>query len=146
MRNLPIFKRRRREFPLNVGDVMSKPPISVDQKSTIDNAASTMWKNDIGCILIVDEKGKLVGIATERDMIYAATRDLFNKGIPITDIMTENPVTVEQNVSIDVAVEKMKNANVRHLPVVNREGKPIGVISIRDVLDLATIFLNIIMK
>ncbi|MEM0113407.1 MAG: CBS domain-containing protein, partial [Metallosphaera sp.] len=54
---------------------------------------------------------------------------------PVWQLMTENPVTAKPTDTIEEALARMKEINVRHLPVVDDDGKPVGVLSIRDIID-----------
>ncbi len=139
---MPIFKVRRRKLALRVEDVMSTPPITVSSKTIIKDAARLMYDNRIGCLPIVDSEGKLVGIVTERDMLFALSRSYGD--MQVWQIMSENPITIAPGASIMEAIEKMRDANVRHLPVVNGENRPVGVVSLRDIVDVAMLFLRIL--
>ncbi len=140
----PAWKPRRK-VPLRVEDIMSKPPITLSVSATVDDAVKTMWENQIGSVLVVDEDGKLVGIVTQRDILYTGYRGLCGKGIPVRDVMTENPITVKPDDPVEEAIRKMKDADVSHLPVVDEEGKPVGVLSMRDVMDASMLLLRVLL-
>ncbi|MEB3851837.1 MAG: CBS domain-containing protein [Desulfurococcales archaeon] len=91
-----------------------------------------MAENNIGSVLVV-EGGRLVGIITERDVIrlLAAGRPLTEK---LGDVMTRDPVTVKPDTPLIVALARMVEYNIRHLPVVDEKGRPVGVLSVRDVI------------
>ncbi len=106
---------------------------SVEPGVTVFQAIQIMCEKNIGGLLITDNS-KLVGIFTERD--YA--RKLILKGKSskdtlIKELMTENPITVSLESSIDECMQIMSSKRIRHLPVVDQE-KPIGMISIGDVV------------
>src|SRR5258708_224021 len=106
---------------------------SVEPGVTVFQAIQIMCEKNIGGVLITDNS-KLVGIFTERD--YA--RKLILKGKSskdtlIKELMTENPITVSLESSIDECMQIMSSKRIRHLPVVDQE-KPIGMISIGDVV------------
>ncbi len=140
---MPLFKRKRK-FPLRVEDIMSTPPITVHRDTPIEDAAKIMYENNIGSVLVVDGEGKLVGITTERDLIYAIVDGKIGKRLPIWMIMTEDPITAKPDEPIIDAITKMKENNIRHLPVVDDERKPVGVISLRDITDASWYFLQIL--
>ncbi|HDN01410.1 MAG TPA: CBS domain-containing protein [Candidatus Bathyarchaeota archaeon] len=137
------FLRRRRSFPLRVGDIMSTPPITARRDDSIEEMAKIMYDNLIGSVIIVDEEGKLEGIVTERDIIYAVAKDKVGKGLPVYMIMTENPITTTPDTPVMEAVITMRESNIRHLPVIDREGRPVGMLSLRDVLDAVTTLMEI---
>src|SRR5205807_9964711 len=89
---------------------------------------------NIGALLVVDASGKLIGIFSERDLLTKVA------GMPgvsldshIQDFMTPNPETVHESVSLAFALHKMDIGGYRHLPIV-QEGRPVGVISVRDIM------------
>ena len=117
--------------------IMSKPPIVVHKNDSVQDAAKLMFNNRIGSVLVVDDDGKLIGIVTERDLVYLVSlgKSHLAGEYPIWQLMTENPVTGKPTDTIDEALVRMKEINVRHLPIVDEEGRPVGIISIRDVID-----------
>ena len=142
---LPLLKRKR-HIGLRVEDLMTAPPITINRDEPIEKAAQLMYENRIGSVLVVDEDGKLVGIVTERDMIYAIVGGKVGKKLPVWEIMTENPITTTPDELLVDAIEKMKDAKIRHLPVVDEKGKPVGMLSMRDVLDYLLTILHIAVK
>jgi len=101
-----------------------------------DNArhvAKAMVKRRISSILVLDDTGKLVGIITERDFTRSfaagtADADKTTAG----DIMTREVETLSPDDSAFSALELMELRNFRHLPVVDGDGRPLGIVSIRD--------------
>ena len=116
-----------------VEDVMTRSPVTVKPTSTVWEAVLKMDELDVGAMPVVDEYGRLVGIFTERDLlrrVVAKGRD--PRTTLIRDVMTPSPVSISPKEPIEVARSIMANMKVRHLPVVNEEGKLVGIISIRD--------------
>ena len=106
---------------------------SITKETTVFHALELMAEKNIGAVLVLED-GELIGIFSERD--YA--RKLILKGKSskdtlIRELMTENPVTVTMESSIDDCMQIMSSKRIRHLPVVEGE-KPIGMISIGDVV------------
>jgi CBS domain-containing protein len=139
---MPVI-RRSRKFPIRVADIMSTPPITAGENTPVEEIAKIMNENNIGSVMIVDSRGVLTGIITERDLIYAIANGKIGKGLPAYMIMTENPVTIEPGSPIDEALQKMRENNIRHLPVVNSEKKPVGMVSLRDVIDAVLAFIKV---
>ncbi|MFN4046488.1 MAG: CBS domain-containing protein [Acidilobaceae archaeon] len=142
---MPIFKRARK-IPLRVSDVMSAPPITVNDMTPIEEVAKIMNDNNVGSVMIVDSQGKLKGIITERDIIKVLAHARSWTGMPAYMVMTENPLTISPEAPIENALEIMRNANVRHLPVVDKNGRPVGMVSLRDIVDYAAFFMMIFRK
>ena len=125
---------------------MSSPAITLPINSSLYEVVETMYKEKIGSVLIVDENGRIAGIITERDIVYVASRGLFKKDdIKAESVMSKNVVTVSEESSIYEAIDKMRAHNIRHLPVIDSQGKPVGVISLRDLIDFSVSLLKILM-
>jgi CBS domain-containing protein len=108
--------------------------VSVEPTITVYKAIEMMSEKNISSLLITDPAGKLMGIFTERD--YA--RKLILKGKSskdtlIKELMTQNPVTVSSDNSIEDCMKVMTDKHVRHLPVVDG-GEIKGMISIGDLV------------
>ncbi len=109
---------------------------TIDSKDTIFNALVILKEKDIGALIVVDDKGKMVGLLSERD--YARKVILKGKSSKTTlvgELMTkiENAYTVKPDNTIDDCMVIVTGKHVRHLPVF--EGtKFIGIISIGDIV------------
>jgi CBS domain-containing protein len=107
----------------------------VEPSMMVYHAVERMCEKNIGALLIVDN-GRLVGIFTERD--YA--RKLILKGkssktTQISELMTQNPITVTPEHTVDECMALMTGKFIRHLPVMEN-GELVGLISIGDVVKL----------
>lgn len=106
--------------------------VTIDDSATVQQAVKTMAEKSIGAILIV-EQGKVAGIFTERDlMTKVVAKDLDPSATPIADVMTRSPKTVKGNDAAIDSLELMAAGGFRHLPVVDEDEKPIGMVSQRD--------------
>jgi CBS domain-containing protein len=143
---VPVFKRHGSRLVVQVKDIMGSPPITVRDGSRLADAVRIMWDKRVGSVLVVNEDGRLVGIITERDVMYAATQGLLCRDSGVSDVMSRNVVTVSPDEDIRDAVEKMRQFNVRHLPVVDKEGRPLGVVSMRDVINAGALFINLLQE
>jgi CBS domain-containing protein len=114
-----------------------KSPSTVAPETPVADVLKQMVDKRIGCVMIVD-KGKLVGIFSERDALMKLNTDAskFMKR-PISQFMTAEPVTLETNDKIAYALHKMNVGGYRHIPILF-QGKLAGVISIRDILRYLT--------
>lgn len=108
--------------------------ISCKPSDSIETIAQTLAKHRIGAIFIIDGKGTLVGIVSERDIVRNMAKDgagvLTNKA---SDIMTEKVVTCLPSDTVTMLMGLMTESRVRHIPVVI-DGKIEGVVSIGDVV------------
>lgn len=107
---------------------------SVKPTTTIYEALELMMEKNIGALLVSDQ-GKLVGIFTERDYARKVVlKGKASKDTTIREAMTENPVTVTPDSSIDECMKLMTSRFIRHLPVLHSNVELAGMISIGDVV------------
>ncbi len=106
------------------------PPLEIDVSAMVADAVVSLRLGNVGCLLVT-ERGRLVGLFTERDLL---TRVLA-PGRPLETVMravmTLNPVTVSPTDPIRTAIRRMQKGGYRHLPVVNGDGRPTGILSAR---------------
>ncbi|MEM3696848.1 MAG: CBS domain-containing protein [Candidatus Bathyarchaeia archaeon] len=117
---------------LKVEDVMVKEVITIDENSTVKEAAEIMNKFEIGCLIAV-RKGKAMGIITERDLlkrVVAEARDA-NK-TKVKDVMSSPLVVVEPNMDLEEAVRLMFQMKIKKLPVVDGK-RLVGLVSLTDI-------------
>lgn len=105
-------------------------PICVDPATPLRDATTAMNDARIGCVLVT-EGDRLVGILTERDILKKVLGQL-DLDSPVERIMTPNPETVGMDDSIACALNKMHIGGYRHIPVLDRQGRPVGIVSMRD--------------
>lgn len=111
-------------------------PITVDVHSSLAEALALMQNHNIGALLVTSEAGELVGIFTELDAlrrVACLVRDL--DAAQIGDFMTRNPSTLNGDQPISMALHLMSLHHFRHVPVIDEERRPIGIISFRDVVN-----------
>ena len=101
---------------------------------TVAEAARLMKKKSLGAVMVVKDNGRLAGIFTERDAVFrvlAEGRD--PKTTRLSDVMTPQPQTITPEKPFGHALLMMYESGFRHVPVVE-DGKPVGMVSARDVL------------
>jgi len=114
-----------------VKDVMKKDVIELDTSVSIQDAASKMINEKIGCVIVTD-KEKHIGILTEKDFIKIASegRPLFTS---ISEVMSSPLITINHNEPISAAAERMTSKKIRKLAV-TENGKVIGIITSTDLV------------
>lgn len=117
--------------PVSVLD--PRPPVTVPHDATLGDAMRQMMSGRIGAVLVTGPTGDLVGILTERDFLTKVAGEPGFESLPVSRFMTPNPETVGLTDVLAYALGKMDAGGYRHLPVVSA-GKPVGVISVRDIL------------
>ena len=109
------------------------PPREVEADRTVADAIAVMRAHKIGCLLIT-ASGKLVGIFTERDLLARVLAVGLPLATPLRECMTPNPVTVGPKDSVRAAIQKMQDGAYRHLPVVDENHRPVGVLSAKRIV------------
>lgn len=110
-------------------------PITVEETTSVAKAIRQMNKHGIGCVLVTDKDDRLTGIFTERDVLMrvAGLVDDLSQ-VQVSDYMTPSPVSLAPELPIAHALNLMSESGFRHLPLVDKENRPEGVISFRDVV------------
>ncbi|HOS81579.1 MAG TPA: IMP dehydrogenase [Methanolinea sp.] len=111
--------------------LIERKVLSVDPETSVAEVERLMVEHGIGGVPVV-EAGKIVGIVSRRDVRAIATR---RGNENVRAIMTRDPITARENISMEQALETMYTNKVERLPVVDSEGHLIGIITMQDVLE-----------
>ena len=115
--------------------VARTPLVTVKQEATVMEAVGTMAEESIGAIVVI-EGNRLVGIFSERDLLL---RVVSEKRDPertlIRDVMTSPVETIHRDSTVDDALKVMLEKHIRHLPILDRDGRLSGMISMRSLLN-----------
>lgn len=123
---------------MNVEQVMSTSPACCDERATLGDVARVMWENDCGVVPVVDARGTLIGMVSDRDVCMAAyTRGQPLVEIPVRSAMSTHAIECHPKDTLRRAEQLMIRHQLRRLPVVNRDGKPVGILSVNDLLRAA---------
>ena len=109
------------------------PARESDVGSGVADAVALMRQEKVGCLLVCDS-GVLVGIFTERDLLARVLGPNLPMDTPLRDVMTPGPVTIQPDDSIYCALRKMREGGHRHLPVVDADNRPQGILSVKRVV------------
>lgn len=124
--------KEEKRTSLKVEDVMVKEVVTIDDESTVKEAADVMNKFEIGCLITV-KKGKAMGIVTERDLlkrVVAESKDPIKTRVK--EIMTSPLVVTEPNMDVGEAVKLMFQMKIKKLPVVDGK-KLVGLVTLTDI-------------
>ena len=110
--------------------------VSVPESVTVKTALDVMREKRIGCVLATNTEGKLTGIFTERDALTrVAGEDLDPADTVVRELMTRDPETIKPDHPLAHAVHLMVVGDLRYLPLVDEDGRPSGIIGLRDLID-----------
>lgn len=110
---------------------MISDPVTIADSKTVADALNMMKANRVGGIPVVDKNSKLVGIVTNRDLRFEQ-----NFKRKISEVMTKEVVSVVGNVSFDKAAKILQEHKIEKLPVVDKTGKLIGLVTYKDIMNL----------
>ncbi|MEL6240130.1 MAG: CBS domain-containing protein [Pseudomonadota bacterium] len=107
--------------------------ITIDHYATVEDACALMDHHNIGALVVTDSTG-MCGILSERDVIRRwMARGLVTEATQVFEIMTPNPISIGIQQGIADALSIMLDKGFRHVPVIDRIGAAVGMISLRDI-------------
>jgi len=127
-----VLDQRMIREPIRLLRPQPRPPLGLRPDDSVEAAWHLMREHRVGCVLVVDD-GALVGILTERDLLMRV--DVPWSARPIREVMTPDPETLSPDDPIVYALNKMSVGGFRHVPLVDAAGHPVGVVSVKDVVD-----------
>jgi CBS domain-containing protein len=128
-----------------VSSIMTKKVIVQTDNQNIQAISNTMYENNIGNVLIVRndavqgsiKQDKVVGIITERDVVrIVGSFDPTLYHLPVRELMSKPIISITPTCSLKDAMETMQTKNIRRLPILEPEGKLVGIITSRDLFKI----------
>lgn len=132
----PLFKWKvARMNAQQIVDAKGHGVVTCAASATAKDVVSILSENRIGVVVVVDVEERVAGIVSERDLIRVLGRDgALMLDHPVSTVMTHPVITCDADTSLTVLMQMMNHSKIRHLPVVDHDDKPIGIISVNDVL------------
>ncbi|HEX9653023.1 MAG TPA: CBS domain-containing protein [bacterium] len=125
---------RDKDLMVPISTLGLKKAVTVEPGTSIKQCVATLLARHFGCLLVVKNK-KLKGIFTERDVLLKIAGEKVDLATAkVDDYMTPNPVTVTMNDPIIAALRLMHKGGYRHVTIVDNNGEPASVLSIRDIV------------
>jgi CBS domain-containing protein len=119
---------------MNVTDVMSRDVRVCRAEDTLNEAARMMWDGDFGCLPVVDDQKRVIGVVTDRDICMCAyIQGGCLASLSVGAAMSHGVHACHPTDSLAGAASTMQDHQIRRLPVVDDENRIIGVLSINDV-------------
>ncbi len=119
--------------PLDDLDVSSGVILGPD--ATVREAIDRMKADHVSAVLVSDAEGRLAGIFTERDVVKRVIDPQRDWGaLPLSEFMTPRPEALREHEPIFMVLNLMHNGGYRHVPVVDEEGRPKGIVAVADVV------------
>ena len=118
---------------LTVSDILRKKLESIEEMTSVQEAAKKMKDKDISSLVVVDMNGKPQGLVTERDLVRTVCiNDTRTSTVTNKEIMSAHLITIHSTSSPSLAADMMLKNNVRHLLVIDNVNKLIGIITPLD--------------
>lgn len=116
-------------------DIMTRNVCTCRPESSLAQAAALMWDHDCGSMPVVDDMNRVMGMITDRDIaIAAATKGRRATDINVGEVMSGNVYACARDEDVKSALKTMRRERVRRLPVIGRDGKLAGILSLNDVV------------
>jgi CBS domain-containing protein len=118
-----------------VSSLVQGPAVTIGLDATIEEAVECLQDKHIGCVLVAGSDGRLAGIFTERDLLNrVAGRRLDWRSVRVADYMTRDPESLRPDDRIVWALNLMHVGGYRHVPLVDASDRPVGVVSVKDIV------------
>jgi CBS domain-containing protein len=119
---------------MKVSDLMTKGVRTCHQHDSLNRAAQLMWENDCGAVPVVDADMKVIGMLTDRDICMAA----YTQGVALANASVGSAMSCDvcicgESDNITSAAERMRDRQIRRLPVVDEENRLVGILSMSDI-------------
>lgn len=112
-----------------------QPVVAIAPSTSVRDAIKQMVSRRVGCVLVV-ENGSLAGVFSERDVLTkVAVNDLDIDATQVAQLMTPRPETLPAESELAYTLHKMTVGGYRHVPLLDDEGAPVAVVSMRDIVD-----------
>ncbi|MDO4974963.1 MAG: KpsF/GutQ family sugar-phosphate isomerase [Alphaproteobacteria bacterium] len=116
----------------SVFDIMHRKIPLVKSRVNMQEALITMSEFGFGCVGVIDNSGKLIGIITDGDLRRNMCNDLLQK--EVNKVMTQNPITIDRNIPVSELLHIMENKKITNIYILDSEKKPIGLVHIHDLI------------
>jgi len=118
-----------------IAEVMTLDPASVQAHQSLADAATALYEADCGSLPVVDDKGQLLGMVTDRDItMCGAIQGRTLHELPVRAAMTEDAVSIAPDASLSAAHKVLRERHVRRLPVIDASGVVVGMLSLTDLV------------
>jgi CBS domain-containing protein len=122
---------------MTVGRICTRITYLADAEESVHVAAGRMRDLSVGTLVVIDADGRPEGLLTDRDLVTRVIADGRDPAATkVGEVMSRHPRVVHERAPVAGALELMRGLGVRRLPVVDLEGRVIGILSVDDVLEL----------
>ena len=120
---------------MNLGDLMNTKPVTVRPTETVAAAGRRMRDEGVGCVVVTGPTRKPVGILTDRDIVLAVVAEgRLPAATRVEEVMCRHVITGRATDTLMDAAIKMAEASIRRLPILDGQGRMVGLVSVDDLL------------
>lgn len=123
---------------MSIGRIASKQAVTVALGASLEDAAVQMLRHGVGAIVVTDgcaERAAVVGIITDRDIVRARLEHSSAlSALDVADVMSRQPLVLDDQQSVSLAVRHLRARRVRRAPVLDAQGRLLGLVSTDDLL------------
>lgn len=123
-----------------ISEIMVRDVAKVGLSDNLTSAAKLMHERGIGSVVVVDND-RVVGIVTERDFVRCARNACDPQKTTVADVMSRPVVTCSPDSKIVDAFVLMRKYNVHHLPIVEKDNRLVGIVTLRDLITVGKLIL-----
>ena len=135
---------------MSVGEICTREVAVADRGMTIQEAAHLMRQHHVGNVVVVEEQnGKRVpvGIVTDRDIVVSVVATKLDPAIfTVGDLVMQKLTTCREDEGVLACIRQMRTKGIRRMPVVDQEGKLVGIVAVDDVIQLLAEEMNAVGK
>jgi CBS domain-containing protein len=126
---------------MTIAELCNQKVVTIHDFEELQAAAQLMREHHVGYLVVIEPHAlgttvKPVGVLTDRDIVVSVlAKGADPRALRVGDVMVRQPVTVDEDASLDFALRQMRKIGVRRIPIVGSTGQLLGVLSLDDVLD-----------
>jgi CBS domain-containing protein len=118
---------------MQLHEIATTPAVTCRPTQTITEVAREMHENEVGCVVVIDDAGRVAGIVTDRDLVVRAMARELSSDTPVAAVMTHDVVQLHADDDLDAACNVMAAWATRRIPLVRPDGTVVGVVTHDDV-------------
>src|SRR5215212_5804155 len=119
---------------MKAADLIQREIVTCSERDSLEHVAGLMWKYDIGGLPVAGGDGRVIGMITDRDICMAAyLQGAPLRSITVSSVMSKEVVTCSERDAVRDVEHAMRSRQVRRVPVVDDQGKLVGMISLNDI-------------
>lgn len=119
----------------SIQEAMTSNPTTIEPSTSAREAAQTLKSEDVGSLPIVED-GKLVAVITDRDLAIRVLAEGKDADAPVIEIASKDLITADPQQTLEEAARLMATHQVRRLPIVEEDGKLVGILAQADIAEL----------